>query len=334
MEKRRICLMFPAFEMRYRSFDPLRLPGFEEVVSRCLKKLGDPWGLTLERYRMAYASGEVYEGLDDAEKHDLSYITSCAVADYVRERGVRADGVIPYSMGLFSALYAAGSVDLEDGWRLMRFVCRTAQQTGPRDEPYGMGVVMGVSEQSLKGLLAPYGHEIHVSDVVHETIFILSGRRRVMEALFQRLNGTTSRHAKFLPVERPYHSPFMAEAEGKIRRFLSGLRIRAPQIPFLSGVTQKPLKTATDVREEVCTNVIHPLHWRRTVQAAWAWGLSLFLECGMSESLCKLVKLELAHVDVLHPKRFKSLEELVREGAPEAEKARGVGFQAAEVACR
>lgn len=304
MQRVKTCFMFPAFEMRYRSFDLHQLPDYLHSLARCLERLGGTW-VTVERYCQAYASPVVFEALDDSQKHDLSFLSGCMFSDYLQHKGVVPDCIIPYSMGLFSALYAADCLDLEDGWRLMRFVCRTAHEVGPRDGAYGMGVVMGLSEKTMTTLLRPFNRQLHVSDVIQENIFVLSGRKAEMEEFFACVRAHGDAHARFLAVERPYHSPFMAEAEKPIRSFAESLPIRPPRRMLLSGVTQRPLQTVADIQDEVCTNVINPLHWRSTVQAAVALGTNVFVECGMSESLCKLVKLELNHVQVYHPKRFK-----------------------------
>jgi|GEM_PF-1754906 len=305
MKNRRMCWVFPAFEMKYRAFDPAQLPGYLDCVARCLERMDGGPSMTLPFYREAYASAKLYSSLGDALKHDLSFVSSCAVADYLKALGLFPHTMAPYSMGLYAALYAAECLPFEDGLQLMRFICRTAHEVGPRDGAFGMGVVMGLSEETLRSVLKPYEARVYLSDVMAHGICILSGPRQLLQEVFAQATRRGASHGKFLAVDLPYHSPLMAAAEERIRPMASRLIQAAPRWPIISCVTQKTLRTMDEVLEEVAANVVRPLHWRRTVQTA-AQDVDLFVECGLSEQLCKLILLEIAGSNVVHPKRFRS----------------------------
>ncbi|WP_448382534.1 ACP S-malonyltransferase [Desulfosoma sp.] len=303
MKNGKMCWVFPAFEMKYRAFDPAQLPGYLDCVARCLERMDG--GPSMRFYREAYASAKLYSSLSDELKHDLSFVSSCAVADYLKALDLLPQSLAPYSMGLYAALYAAECLPFEDALQLMRFICRTAHEVGPTDGAFGMGVVMGLSEETLQSLLQPYAARVYLSDVVAHGLCILSGPRRLLQELFEEATRRGASHGKFLPVGLPYHSPLMAAAEERIRPVAGRLLQKAPRWPIISCVTQKPLRTVDDVLEEVAANVVRPLHWRRTVQTA-AKGIDLFVECGLSEQLCKLIVLEISGARVMHPKRLRS----------------------------
>lgn len=298
---------FPAFEMKYSSYDIGRLDGFMDLLVEALKALGSDCRLSADQMTRAYGEEAHYRRLSDEEKHQLCYVSSCVLADYVRQMGTPPAWIAPYSMGLFAGLYAARCVSFADGFGLMRHVCRTAHEVGRHRQGYGMASVVGLGRERLENLMAPHGADVVLSDEMSDKIFILSGKKAPLASVVEKALPEGAFHAKLLNVELPYHSWMMEEAEERIAAYAAGVAFRDPECPLVACTDQQILRTAEAVRREVCVNVIRPLRWKSTAEVLWAHGVKSFVECGFCESLSKLVKMSAKEVEVFHPKRFAKL---------------------------
>ncbi len=299
--------VFPAFEMKYASYDIRRLEGFMDLLAEALQELGPACDLSLEQIVRAYGAEAEYARLSDEQKHQLCYVGSCMLADYVRDRGLAPAWIAPYSMGLFAGLYAARCVSFRDGFALMRHVCRTAHQVGRHRQGYGMASVVGLGRSRVEGLIKALCREVAVSDEMSDKVLVLSGKRAELALVVEKAKEDGAFHAKLLNVELPYHSDMMREAEDLIAAYAAEVPFRDPVCPMVACTDQKILTTAQDVRREVCVNVVRPLHWRSTVEALLAHGVDCFVECGFCENLSKMLKMSVKHVEVFHPKRFHKL---------------------------
>lgn len=301
--------VFPAFEMKYASFDVRSVEGFEQRLAEALTVLGDRCSLTAENVFDAYASAARYAQLSDEQKHQLCYVSSGVLVDLLKARGVTAQWAAPYSMGLFASVYAVGCLSFEDGFALMKHVCRTAHEVGRHRQGYGMATVVGLSRQRLENLIRLYGPETALSDEMSERVLIVSGKRDQLETIVAKALANGAFHAKLLAVELPYHSQMMAEAKEAIEAFATTLPLRPPRIPLVSCTDQKILRTPEEVLGEICHNVIRPLRWRATVEVLLQLGVSRFVECGFCENLSKMLKMTDKSVQVFHPKRFNRLDD-------------------------
>uniref|UniRef100_A0A832EEM6 [acyl-carrier-protein] S-malonyltransferase n=1 Tax=Desulfacinum infernum TaxID=35837 RepID=A0A832EEM6_9BACT len=306
--------VFPAFEMKYASYDIRQLEGVVDLFGEALARLGRASSLGVDRVIAAYGAAERYAGLTDEEKHHLCYIGSCVLADYVRRRGMTPNWIGPYSMGLFAALYAARCVSFEEGFALMNHVCQTAHQVGRHRQGYGMGSVVGLSRRRIEEIVRACGGEVFLSDEMSDKVVILSGKRVELDRVLEKARADGAFQGKMLNVELPYHSEIMQEAEDLIASFANRLCFKDPECPIVACTDQKILRTAEEVRREVCVNVLRPLNWKRTVEVLVERGVNRFVECGFCENLSKLLKMSAKHVEVWHPKRFHKLG--VRKSAP------------------
>lgn len=303
--------------MKYPSYDILKLAGYLPLLEENLRALPDVCIPDVERFRAAYASRNDYETMSDEQKHHLCYVSSCTLVDYLKRRHIPIDWIAPYSMGLFSSLYAAGCLSLQDGFALMNHVCQTALLVGGHLKGYGMGAVVGLSRSRVERLLEACCTEVQISDELTSSLIVLSGKTSEFDPLFEMAIQDGAIQCKRLPVELPYHSPLMKDAEPILRAFVDQLSLRDPRCPIVACTDQKVLTTASDVREEAATNVLRPLNWKRTVEVLLKEGVDHFVECGFCENLSKMIKMTAGSLHVFHPKRFERLLPTIsEEGSP------------------
>lgn len=298
--------LFPAFSMKYRDFRRTSLDGYQDEVATFLQRASAVVQIDPRKFEKP---GEFIlddELEDDLQEHYVAYVDSCALAGLLKKRGVDCDYAAGYSMGVFAALHHSGAVSFEDGLQLLHRVC-TAAHEAVEGGTYGMGVVVGLTADEIAALIAETCPRVSVADVCAPRVVVTSGARADLEKFFAVSEAEGSMHSKFLPPTVPFHSMLLREAEDKIRRFLEQLDVRAPACGVVSCVTQGVLVSAGDVKEEAVGNLWRPIRWYLTMRRLLDLGVDVFLECGLSDSLCNLARNVEGDFRTYHPRKFDKL---------------------------
>lgn len=193
-----------------------------------------------------------------------------------------------HSMGQYSALVAAGVVDLADAVRLVR---RRGQlmQTAPDG---AMAAIIGLDDALLPELEAA-GKAAGTFTIANRNSpgqVVVSGERAAVEAAAEAAKGLGARRAIVLPVSVAAHSPLMADAAAGMRASIDAVTFRDPTAPLLANADARPLTTAAQCRDELVEHLTRGVDWVRAVESMAAAGVDTFLEVGPGKVLTGLVK--------------------------------------------
>lgn len=302
----KVAFLFPAFSMKYRDFSRKPLDGYLDEVAGFLAKASAVVDIDQSKFEKPGEFVLNDELQDDLQEHYVAYVDSCALASLLKKKRIPCDYVAGYSMGVFAALHHSAAVSFEDGLQLLHHVCTSAHEA-VEGGAYGMGVVVGLTADEIGALIAQHCPQVAVADVCAPRVVVASGTCGDLEKLFAASEAKGSMHSRFLPVTVPFHSVFLREAEDKIRSFLDQIDIRPPECGIVSCVTQKVLISAEDVKEEAVGNLWHPLRWYKTMRRLLDLGVDVFLECGLSDSLCSLARNVEGEFRTYHPRKFDRL---------------------------
>lgn len=223
---------------------------------------------------------------------------SIAYLEAVRERWSALGIDIPdpayaagHSMGQYSALVAAGALDLADAIRLVRERGRRMQASGAGREGR-MAAIVGLDDARIPELLAR-GTGLGVVGVANRNSpgqIVVSGERIAVEAVVAAARELGARLAKELPVSVAAHSPLMAEAAAGLREVLARIAFRDPRPPLLANGDARPITTAEGCRAELVDHLTTGVDWTGAVEAMHAAGVTTFIEVGPGKVLTGLVR--------------------------------------------
>ena len=133
-------------------------------------------------------------------------------------------------MGQYTALVAAGALDLADGVRLVRERGRLMQASG-QGRDGAMAALIGLDDARLPELVdAASAHGVFV--VANRNApgqVVVSGERPAIEAGAELAKALGAKRAIVLPVSVAAHSPLMAEAADGMRDALTGIAFQRPE---------------------------------------------------------------------------------------------------------
>jgi [acyl-carrier-protein] S-malonyltransferase len=223
---------------------------------------------------------------------------SIAYLEAVRQRWAELEVDLPdpvfaagHSMGQYTALVAAGALDLADAVRLVRTRGQLMQSSGAGREGR-MAAVIGLDDARLPELVEQASaHGVFgVANRNSPGQVVMSGERAAVEASLAIAKSLGAKRAIELPVSVAAHSPLMAEAADGMAQVLAGITFRDPRPPLLANADAATLTTADACRAELVNHLTTGVDWVGVVRAMRGQGVTTFIEVGPGQVLTGLVK--------------------------------------------
>lgn len=196
-----------------------------------------------------------------------------------------------HSMGQYSALVAAGALDLADAARLVRIRGERMQASGTGREGR-MAAIIGLDDARLPELVeqASGTGVFGVANRNSPGQVVVSGEQPAVEASLEIARTLGARRAQLLPVSVAAHSPLMAEAADAMRDALAGIAFRDPAPPLLANADAHRIDTAAGCRVELVEHLTTGVDWVGAVEAMRHAGVTTFIEVGPGRVLTGLIR--------------------------------------------
>lgn len=195
-----------------------------------------------------------------------------------------------HSLGEYSALVAAGSIDFGDALRLVEKRGQLMQAAVPPGTG-GMAAVLGLDEPAMEALCAQC--DAGVLEPVNYNApgqIVAAGEVAALDWLEQEGPKAGAMKVVRLPVSVPSHCSLMREAAEQLGEALEQIEIRAPQVPVLHNLDAEARDNPAAIRQALREQLFKPVRWTRTLTAMQSLEVQALLECGPGKVLCGLAK--------------------------------------------
>lgn len=261
-----------------------------------------------------------FEGPEDALQDTINtqpavLTVSIAYLEALRERlQARGIGLIPrlaagHSLGQYSALVAAGSLDFVEAVHLVRERGRLMKESGEA-HPGGMAAIIGLEQAKLERLC----EQAQAHGIVCPANFnspgqtVISGDLAALSAAMQLAIAEGARRVVQLAISIGAHSPLMQRAAEQFTDILDRFGLRDAHVPVISNVTAQALVRAEEIRADLSVQITRSVCWMQSVQSMISDGATSFIEIGPGQVLSGLIKRISRDVQVLSVGDLKSLE--------------------------
>lgn len=243
------------------------------------------------------ADGPEEELGDTVNAQPAILAVSVAALEAVRERLAERDRqlapafVAGHSLGEFSALVAAGSIEFSTALSLVRERGRLMKQAGA-DQPGGMAAVLGLDdaaiaavceEASAVGIVVPANRNCPGQ-------IVISGEVAALERAMELAKANGAKRVARLNVSIASHSPLMADANRAFADLVAAAPIEAPSFPIIGNVEAQPLTSVDGIRRELMQQMERPVDWTGSVRSMVDLGAGAFIEIGPGTVLSGLIK--------------------------------------------
>ncbi len=253
-------------------------------------------------------------------------ILTCSVAVHavLRERGVEPDYVAGHSLGEYSALVAAGSIEFTDALRLVRKRGRYMQEAVPSGvgamaaligmpaEKRAMAALIGMPAEKLESVCseAAQGEVVAPANLNSPAQAVIAGHAGAVERAVELAKQAGARKAVLLQVSAPFHCALMKPAQERLSADLDAIDFKDLAAPLVNNFAAREIRTGAEAREGLKQQVPNPVRWEDSIRKLASEGVDRFVEVGPGKVLTGLLRNIDRSLDGSAVGDLKSLEKL------------------------
>ena len=273
-------------------------------------------GMGKDFYNAFRSAKEVFSEVDDALKFNLSKIifegpeadltstintqpalmaTSIAIFRTLLQESGKATSELcniaaGHSLGEYSALCAAGSINLSDTASLLKTRSTSMQEACPKGVG-AMAACIGIGLAKLEDIIKNITSS-GVCEVANDNVtgqIVISGHTENIDRVIA-ISKDLGYKAIKLKVSAPFHCKLMQPAEVKMAMALDKVNINQPSVPILANVTAEETTAPDKIKSNLIAQICGRVRWRETLDVFARLGITEIVEIGAGKVLTGLAK--------------------------------------------
>jgi [acyl-carrier-protein] S-malonyltransferase len=216
---------------------------------------------------------------------------STAAMRVLNEQGLKPGFVAGHSLGEYSALVAAGSLDFADALRLVRKRGQYMQAAVPPGVG-AMAALLKLPEGKLDSVLAEaaQGEVVSAANLNSPDQIVIAGHAAAVGRAIELAKAAGARRAVLLPVSAPFHCSLMQPAQERLSSDLNAIEFRDLAVPLVNNWRARLIHTAAEAREGLYQQVPNPVRWSESIQKLVSEGVTRFIEVGAGNVLTGILR--------------------------------------------
>jgi len=212
-------------------------------------------------------------------------------AEFGKKLSDVASYVAGHSLGEYSALAAAGAIELADTARLLKLRGEAMQRAVPVGEG-AMAAILGLNMDAAEKVAAEaaQGEVCTAANDNADGQIVLSGHKAAIERAIEIAKEHGAKRGMLLPVSAPFHCPLMQPAADEMAAALAETNLSSPVVPVIANVTTDPESDPDRIRELLVQQVTGRVRWRESVLKMGELGIGTLVEAGAGKVLSGMVR--------------------------------------------
>ncbi len=201
----------------------------------------------------------------------------------------KPDMVAGHSLGELSALVTNGTLNFEDGLKLVSQRA-LAMQKACEQQPSTMAAILGLDDDVVEKTCANTEGIVVAANYNCPGQLVISGEIEAINKACDTLKEAGARRALVLPVGGAFHSPLMEPAREELAAAIENTTFNKPNCPIYQNVTANAVTDESAIKTNLISQLTAPVRWTQSVQQMIADGATHFTEVGPGKVLQGLVK--------------------------------------------
>lgn len=216
---------------------------------------------------------------------------STMLAHVLHCEGLQPDVVAGHSLGEYSALVAAGSLEFEAAVSLVARRGQLMEDAVPCGKG-AMAVLLGLDLHKVESICqnASQGEVVEAANLNCPGQIVISGERSAVKRAMALGKMEGARRVVELEVSGPFHSSLMRPIADVFAQDLALVHLDDPKVPLVANVTADYVEDATTLRRVLLQQLYSPVRWEKTIRRLLADGVDTFVEVGPGQVLAGLIK--------------------------------------------
>lgn len=218
-------------------------------------------------------------------------LSSIAVFSLLQEENISPVMTVGHSLGEYSALVAAGALNVEEALPLVKTRGRLMEEAFPKGQGT-MAAVLGMDEATIRDHLDKIDHDevVDIANLNCPGQIVISGSRDGIEQASEILKEAGARRVIPLNVSGPFHSRLMKPANEKFQQSLEKVTINDAKVPVYANVTASAVTDKEEIKQLLIQQLYSPVRFEESIRNMMKEEIDAFVELGTGNVLCGLVR--------------------------------------------
>lgn len=219
--------------------------------------------------------------------------TSIAALRVLREQlDFEITCVAGHSLGEYSALVCAGSLEFADAVRVVRKRGEFMQDAVPMGVGT-MAAIIGMEQDVVEGYCQQVSRDdniVTLANVNSPGQYVISGHVKAVNEVVELAKEGGAKRAIPLAVSAPFHCALMRPAAEKLEDAMQAVTFNDLTIPLVNNAEASILKTGREARESLVRQMYKSVEWEKSVRLMIEQGVTTFIEVGPGKVLSGLLR--------------------------------------------
>jgi [acyl-carrier-protein] S-malonyltransferase len=220
-------------------------------------------------------------------------ILTVSVAAYraLEKHGITPDFSAGHSLGEYSALVAAGSLDFSTAVKLVRERGKYMQEAVPAGEG-AMAAILGIPSSEVTEICrkAADNEVVSAANLNSPEQTVISGGAAAVKRAIEIASQSGAKRAVILPVSAPFHCALMAPSQKRLEPDLRAAAFGPLRFPVITNADAEAITSGEEAREALIRQVTLPVRWLESVRDMIDRGVSVFVEVGPGKVLSGILR--------------------------------------------
>lgn len=285
-------------------------------------------GMGNDFYKASATAKEVYElaskasGLDveglcftENEKLNITEYTQIAlltteivILKEVLNKGIKPDVCAGLSLGEYAAVAAAGAMELEDIFRLIRLRGKYMQDAYPTGG--AMMAVLGLDADTVSSICEKTEGIVSIANDNCPGQIVISGEEKAVAAAGEALTGAGARRCVLLNVSGPFHSKLLGKASEQLGEALKDIKVNPVEIPYICNTEARLVTDCGEIKDLLTRQVSSGVRFRESILLMQEMGVDTFIEIGPGKTVAGFIKKTDRSLNVINIEKIEDLDKL------------------------
>jgi [acyl-carrier-protein] S-malonyltransferase len=207
------------------------------------------------------------------------------------EVDLSAELMAGHSLGEYSALVAAGSLEFIDATRLVRKRAELMQSAVPVGTG-AMAAILGLDDEQVIEICSQ-SNSLGVVEAVNFNSpgqVVIAGEKEAVNGACEAMKNAGARRALVLPVSVPSHCSLMTDAAQEFAESVDMVNFKIGNVDVLHNVDASIAEDVNEIKSKLVEQLHKPVLWTTSVQKMQQLGIEKIVELGPGKVLAGLTR--------------------------------------------
>jgi len=259
-----------------------------KVVNEVFQEASDT--LSIDLWKMCQTDGDSLNQTINTQPAMLA--AGYATFKVVRgEIDLKSQSFAGHSLGEYSALVAAESIEFSDAIKLVRKRAELMQDAVPSGTG-GMAAILGLSDEEVINVCYSYNGKGVIEPVNFNSPgqVVVAGSKEAVDDICELMKEAGAKRAVPLQVSVPSHCSLMNSASDEFAEFINETNIKLPNISVIHNVDALSSDNIDQIKQNLIDQIKKPVLWTQTISNMSRYGVEKIIEFGPGKVLAGLTR--------------------------------------------